>query len=581
MAPIKTIQIDSKNATRLTQKTRTLMAMRNTALIEMKSHPTIGNICEYKNLRNQLNKEINKKNWKNSSASFREEKASFTDKWKLAKKLTGQKKFKSPQLTIEGNKHHISPGNMVSGLNRLYIQKVKSVIAQIPQSDKDPLVKYKQAVGEVTRTFTFQQISMGELSKYMDKMKPTGSAGADDISMRSIKDARAELQPLLLLLINQSIKSRTFPNQLKQAKIVPIEKTGKNQNTVDGWRPMNVIPAISKVLERVLLAQILNHLEINNLIGYSHHGAIRNKSTQTMVNEIYDNLLENLNNGDDTALIMLDQSKAYKIVNHKILLRKLSAIGFTNQATDLMESFLSERTKYVQIHGMKSETLVTGPQSVIQGSAVSCVLFLIFVLDLPQIFHVTNHKPEEQLLCQKPNAKTFVDDVGIIVRRTKDDINPLDNLISSTMEEVGEYMAANKLALNQDKSTIMLVTKNVKMKDEFKIQLGGKIVRHSKSVKILSNVVSDDLTWDRHVKNELIPSLQNRARTLRLIQKYMDPKYRALYAQSIFKSKILFGAESWRGASKTLLNKVQSIQDKVVKMVLGPEHYNKSNRQKI
>ena len=80
-------------------------------------------------------------------------------------------------------------------------------------------------------------------------MKPTGSMGSDDISMRTIKDARTKLQPLLLLLINQSIKLKIFPKQLKKSKIVPIEKKGKNSTTEDGWQPVNVIPAISKILE--------------------------------------------------------------------------------------------------------------------------------------------------------------------------------------------------------------------------------------------------------------------------------------------------------------------------------------------
>ena len=125
------------------------------------------------------------------------------------------------------------------------------------------------------------------------------------------------------------------------------------------------------------------------------------------------------------------------------------------------------------------------------------------------------------------------------------------------MDKIGKYTAANRLALNHDKGIIMLVTKDKTLKDKFEIKLGGKKVVHRKSVKILGNLITDDLTWDEHVRKELIPSLQNRARTLKLIGKFMDPRFRAQYAQAIFKSKILFGAESWGGTSKTLLKKVQ------------------------
>ena len=174
-----------------------------------------------------------------------------------------------------------------------------------------------------------------------------------------------------------------------------------------------------------------------------------------------------------------------------------------------------------------------------------------------------------------------MDDVGIIVTKSKNDATKsLKQLVSEAMEKVAVYTNSNRLQLNQDKSLIMVVSKNEKLKTDFEIELGGKVVKHKTSIKILGNIVSDDLSWNQHVKSELIPSLQNRARTLRIIGKFMDPKFRALYGQAIFKSKMIFGAESWGGAQQTLLTKVQSIQNRVVKNILGKEHYNKSLRQK-
>ena len=210
------------------------------------------------------------------------------------------------------------------------------------------------------------------------------------------------------------------------------------------------------------MTQITKHLKTSSLIGHSHHRAIKKKSTQTMVNEIYDNLLETCDKGDKSALVMLDQSKAYEIINHLILLDKLRAICFTNQATEFMKSFLSERKQYVKINGKISETLLTGPQSVVQGSSLSCVLFLIFVLNLPEIFHKTKHDPTEQVKCNQPNTKTFIDDIGIIISKQKDnDINTLHNMISSAMKKVSKYTTDNKLALNKDKSAIVIVSTKI------------------------------------------------------------------------------------------------------------------------
>ena len=104
--------------------------------------------------------------------------------------------------------------------------------------------------------------------------------GKDDLSMRNIKQAANELLPLLLHLVNSVIKKTTFPQSLKTNKIIPIKKMEKYLTSSDGWRPVNVVNSLSKLIQRVMLGQLLQHLADNNLVGHQHHGSIRNRSTQ-------------------------------------------------------------------------------------------------------------------------------------------------------------------------------------------------------------------------------------------------------------------------------------------------------------
>ena len=108
--------------------------------------------------------------------------------------------------------------------------------------------------------------------------------GQDDISLRTIKQAQSSLEPLLLHMVNQIIRTKVFPEVLKTSKVVPIPKQGKDPNTADGWRPINVVIALAKIVERVFLQQMLKHMEDNALIAHSHHGSVKRKSTQTLVN---------------------------------------------------------------------------------------------------------------------------------------------------------------------------------------------------------------------------------------------------------------------------------------------------------
>ena len=105
--------------------------------------------------------------------------------------------------------------------------------------------------------------------------------------------------------------------------------------------------------------------------------------------------------------IQLDQSKAYNVIDHDILIAKMEIIGFNRKTIGIFRSYLSERRQYVVINSFPSETLLVGPRSVTQGSTLSCILYLIYIMDITRIYHEINHNPEEYNKCSKTNAKSF------------------------------------------------------------------------------------------------------------------------------------------------------------------------------
>ena len=219
-----------------------------------------------------------------------------------------------------------------------------------------------------------------------------------------------------------------------------------------------------------------------------------------------------------------------------------------------MASFLSNRKQYVQVEGHKSEKLLVGPNSVIQGSTLSCALYLIYILDFPELFHQTKHEPEQYRSCTQTNLKTFIDDAYL--RALKKPTMSLKETIQVTMDKVEDYTNANKLALNADKTQITLFTKDQDYKDNFCIELKGKNVKYQKEMKILGNLLSENLSWEVHVKKILIPTLQNKIRTLKLVNKYLGKGFKAIFTNSIFRSSLMFGLETWGGVAKSLISKI-------------------------
>ena len=130
-------------------------------------------------------------------------------------------------------------------------------------------------------------------------------------------------------------------------------------------------------------------------------------------------------------------------------------------------------------------------------------------------------------------------------------------LSSTEMDQVTEYMTSNKLSLNQDKTAIMIVTKNKTLRKNFEITLKGKKVVHSNSVKILGSVLDQNLSWDKYVESELIPQLANRVKTLSLVGKYMDPKFRKDYCSAIEENYFL----GWKIGEVPVLRTFQNYKD--------------------
>ena len=157
------------------------------------------------------------------------------------------------------------------------------------------------------------------------------------------------------------------------------------------------------------------------------------------------------------ALVLVDQSKAFNIIDHKILIGKLKIIGFINQAIKIMENYLQNRRQYVAIQTAKYDCLLTGPRSVVQGSTLSGVLYLIYILDLPYLTHEENNNPENYRKCPLPNIKTFVDDCMAKVPNKKD--STLEIEVEKFMENMEDYASANKLIVNPDKTKVVIITK--------------------------------------------------------------------------------------------------------------------------
>ena len=233
------------------------------------------------------------------------------------------------------------------------------------------------------------------------------------------------------------MSSGIFPDKLKIAKVIPIFKKGDDTD-VNNYRPISLLPAISKIIEKGIYNQTYNYFDQNKIFFAHQYGFRKQHSTELAVLELVDRTIYNLDNDETPINIFLDLSKAFDTLNHIILLNKLHHYGSLN----LFKSYLQNRKQYVVINNAKSETLdiTTG---VPQGSILGPLLFIIYIIDLPNasnIFQGIMYADDTILSASLQSIKST---------------NPnetVDTLINKELSKISEWISLNKLSLNVKKS---------------------------------------------------------------------------------------------------------------------------------
>ena len=186
----------------------------------------------------------------------------------------------------------------------------------------------------IASTFNFDLIDNATTMHYLSKLTPSHSCGHDNLSAITLKCIANEICECLTLIINQTITTGIFPNQLKIAKVVPIFK--KNvQTDVKNYRPISVLPTISKIFENVMQTQLMEYFTSHNLLASQQYGFRSNRSTELATLELMDRNVNCMNQNSCPINKYLDLSKAFDSLNYEILLFKI--LRFTSQCTTVVK----------------------------------------------------------------------------------------------------------------------------------------------------------------------------------------------------------------------------------------------------
>jgi hypothetical protein len=288
-----------------------------------------------------------------------------------------------------------------------------------------------------------QELDLGSTSQVhicdiIKSLQPKNSCDIDGLSTKLLQKISTEISWPLAHIFNLSLTTGVFPSRLKSSRTVPIYKAGRS-DLCDNYRPISLLSALSKILEKMVCVQLVNHLDRNKILYPHQYGFQRGKSTEHSIVQALNYIGQAMNDNKYTIGVFFDLKKAFDVCSHEILLMKLSKMGITGTALEWFKSYLSERSQVVDINGNISR-LRKIKISVLQGSVLGPILFLCFINDLHSITSLL--------------TLMFADDTFSL--ESGDNIHELATKINAEINKMAVWFRVNKLAVNINKTKYMI-----------------------------------------------------------------------------------------------------------------------------
>ena len=382
-------------------------------------------------------------------------------------------------------------------------------------------------------------------------------------------------------IVNLSISSSSFPRSWKHAKVVPLLKKG-DPLLPRNYRPVALLPIFSKVLERLIFNQLAKYLDRHSLINPNHHGSRSGHSTGSALIQMYDTWVEEVDNGNMVGVMMVDLSAAFDMVDHSLLLQKLQLFGLDDRAVAWMKSYLTARCQSVLVDGCLSPPLDI-PCGVPQGSILGPLMYILYTNDIPDLCH------SHSVSCRQPapychgcgGTVSYVDDSTYSL--AKEDPVALSAGLTEQYEVISQYMAANKLVINAEKTNLLVLgTKAMtERRSLVSMQAGEHTIKPSKQEKLLGCIVSDNLKWKNHIlqhNQSIVRQLTSRINGLSMITSKADFNTKLMAANGLVISKICYLIQLWGGCESYLLNTIQVQMNKAARLVTGLSRFTSTRK---
>lgn len=481
--------------------------------------------------------------------------------WQFTKKILKKKTHIPPLNTTTGKKY--SPFDKAETLAKHFSETFTPndtpplpIHTNILQISNAPLYNVPQRIN---------YISPHEIWNIIKRLPNKKAPGHDKINNIIIKNLPPSAIAYINNIYNSILRTGYFPQNWKHSVVLPIAKPNKNRTNPENYRPISLLPTLSKILEKLILKRLTNYLSKINIIPKHQFGFTEHLSTSHQLLRITEHIHTAFQKHQYTLTTFLDITQAFDRIWHQGLIYKLKINGTPNYLIKLIQSFISNRTFSVSVDNHQSNPY-TIQAGLPQGSPLSPLLFNLYTADLPT--------------SKKINTAQFADDTALFISDTT--LTDIRNKMQQHLNLIENWSNTWKIKLNPSKSIAKIFSLRTITTPAPLIINNNPIPwsPQNKTVKYLGLHLDTRLNWKSHIENKIrqikIKLLQLKPLINRNSIISLDNSM-TLY-KSIIRPTLLYACPIWTNASDTNINKFQIIQNKFLRVITHAPWYITNNQ---
>lgn len=450
------------------------------------------------------------------------------------------------------------PADIANAFNNFFINIAENIKEPVDPSSHDKLKEYCNEKIPENVVFDMPLITTDKVMKSLKNLDVRKSTGMDEIGPRLLKMASPFIAESLTYICNLSIRSSSFPEKWKEAKVKPLHKGGSS-NDLNNFRPISILPVLSKLFEKHAHESLMNFLEKYKLLHNTQSGFRPNHSCETALIHMVEKWLKALDKGDLVGVILVDFRKAFDLVDHNILLRKMELYKLNQNTLKWFRSYLTDRKQKVSFKNAQSD-YENVKYGVPQGSILGPLLFLLFVNDLPLHTNVM--------------TDLYADDATIYdIRTSKEEI---ERKLQTAVINLASWCKKNGMVINTDKTKAMIITtrqRRSRIDDNIQIFLNDIQLSTVSNEKVLGVQIDNNLSWREHV-SKVAKKMSTNIWLLSKIKCYLSLEHRLIYYKSYIQPHLDYANIVWGNTAKTNLMQIERLQKRACRIILD---YNVNN----